>query len=203
MWCHLSFPWQHAGARHSTVTSPGIKKNKKYFSFTWQHVVARYPSITSKIRRNIIPHFHGNMLLQSTQEQIFRNKKKCYYPLPAVIIHVWLRIQGSHVQFSACPHIFCGDRPWNNFCGHFAPSADSRRAVISYWWKYEHKLWEQLRQLSMPRKKKVCGLIDWLNVILTLALLNPDIFCICKQCRSRRSQLIWICTASHLVYEFM
>ena len=34
---------------------------------------------------------------------------------------------------------------------------------------------------------------------LTLALLNPDIPCLCKQCRSRsvgffRSQLIWICT---------
>ena len=36
---------------------------------------------------------------------------------------------------------------------------------------------------------------------LTLVLLNPDIPCLCKQCRSRsvgfwrRSQLIWICTA--------
>ena len=43
---------------------------------------------------------------------------------------------------------------------------------------------------------------------LTLVLLNPDILCICKQCRSRsvgflRSQLIWICTVCHLVYEFM
>ena len=38
--------------------------------------------------------------------------------------------------------------------------------------------------------------------ILTLVLLNPDIPCICKQCRSRsvgfwRSQLIWICTVCH------
>ena len=37
---------------------------------------------------------------------------------------------------------------------------------------------------------------------LTLVLLNPDIPCLCKQCRSRsvgfwRSQLIWICTVWH------
>ena len=37
---------------------------------------------------------------------------------------------------------------------------------------------------------------------LNLVLLNPDIPCLCKQCRSRsvcfcRSQLIWICTVCH------
>ena len=37
---------------------------------------------------------------------------------------------------------------------------------------------------------------------LTLVLLNPDMSCLCKQCRSRsvgffRSQLIWICTICH------
>ena len=42
-----------------------------------------------------------------------------------------------------------------------------------------------------------CSLTD-----LTLVLLNPDMCCLCKQCRSRsdgffRSQLIWICTVSH------
>ena len=39
-------------------------------------------------------------------------------------------------------------------------------------------------------------------IVLTLVLLNPDIPCLCKQCRSRsvgfgRSQLIWICTVCH------
>ena len=43
---------------------------------------------------------------------------------------------------------------------------------------------------------------------LTLVLLNPDIPCLCKQCRSRsvgffRSQLIWICTVCHSVCEFI
>ena len=44
--------------------------------------------------------------------------------------------------------------------------------------------------------------------LLTLDLLNPDIPCLCKQCRSRsvgfwRSQLIWICTVCHSVFEFI
>ena len=44
---------------------------------------------------------------------------------------------------------------------------------------------------------------------LTLVLLNPDIPCLCKQCKSRsvgffwRSQLIWICTVCHSVCEFI
>ena len=43
---------------------------------------------------------------------------------------------------------------------------------------------------------------------LTFVLLNPDIPCLCKQCRSRsvgflRSQLIWICTVCHSVCEFI
>ena len=38
--------------------------------------------------------------------------------------------------------------------------------------------------------------------VLTLVLLNPDIPCLCKQCRSRsggfwRGHLIWICTVWH------
>ena len=41
-----------------------------------------------------------------------------------------------------------------------------------------------------------------------LVLLNPDIPCLCKQCKSRsvgfwRSQLIWICTVCHSVCEFI
>ena len=43
---------------------------------------------------------------------------------------------------------------------------------------------------------------------LTLVLLNPDIPCLCKQCRPRsvgfwRSQLILICTVCHVVCEFI
>ena len=42
---------------------------------------------------------------------------------------------------------------------------------------------------------------------LTLVVLNPDIPCLCKQCRSRSvgffSWLIWICTVCHSVFEFI
>ena len=48
--------------------------------------------------------------------------------------------------------------------------------------------------------------VDGPKMILTLVMLNPDISCLCKQCRSRsvgfwRSQLIWICTVCHNVCE--
>ena len=45
------------------------------------------------------------------------------------------------------------------------------------------------------------------RLILTFLLLNPDIPCLCKQCRSRsvdgffRSQLIWICTVCQVECE--
>ena len=44
--------------------------------------------------------------------------------------------------------------------------------------------------------------------VLTLVLPNPDIPCLCKQCRSRssdfwRSQLIWICIVCHSLCEFI
>ena len=33
---------------------------------------------------------------------------------------------------------FCGDWPWNSCYGHFLPSTDSRRAVVSFWRKNMH-----------------------------------------------------------------
>ena len=58
------------------------------------------------------------------------------------------------------------------------------------------------------------GSLRTLRLALTLILLNLDIPCLCKQCRSRsfgfwrsqlifRSQLIWICTVCHSVCEFI
>ena len=51
-------------------------------------------------------------------------------------------------------------------------------------------------------------LLFWKYWSLTLVLLNPDMPCLRKQCRSRsdgfwRSQLIWICTVCHSVSEFI
>ena len=48
----------------------------------------------------------------------------------------------------------------------------------------------------------------WYQKGMMLVLLNPDISCLCKQCRSRsvgfwRSQLNWICTVCHEVCEFI
>ena len=71
---------------------------------------------------------------------------------------------------------------------------------------------------GFPSKKERNLLLRWMGLaffsffttkmyvigthISTLVLLNPDMSCLCRQCRSRsvgfwRSQLIWICTVCH------
>ena len=35
---------------------------------------------------------------------------------------------------------FRGDWSWNIFYGHSLPSSDSRKAVVSFWWKSVHKI---------------------------------------------------------------
>ena len=56
--------------------------------------------------------------------------------------------------------------------------------------------------LSFKTTNPLLKLILPLYWLLTLVLLNPDIPCLYKQCRSRsvgfwRNQLIWICTVCH------
>ena len=36
---------------------------------------------------------------------------------------------------------FHGDWSWNIFYSHSLPSSDSRKAVVSFWWKNVHKYW--------------------------------------------------------------
>ena len=48
------------------------------------------------------------------------------------IRRLWVR----HPPRSAA--FFRGDWSWNNFYGHSLPSADSRRASVSFWQKYAH-----------------------------------------------------------------
>ena len=53
-----------------------------------------------------------------------------------------------------------------------------------------------------------CKMTDEGWCVVNPCLADPDIPCLCKQCRSRsvgfwRSQLIWICTVCHPVCEFI
>ena len=43
---------------------------------------------------------------------------------------------------------------WNIFWGHSFPSADSRRAVVSFWWKNVHKYWLTALR-TKPAQEKV------------------------------------------------
>ena len=62
--------------------------------------------------------------------------------------------QRSWVQYPVLPHAF------------FSPSAESRRAVVSYWRKYVHEvLVNRLGGLSLPRKS-VVRLIDRPDITL-------------------------------------
>ena len=67
----------------------------------------------------------------------------------------------------------------------------------------QDSVYDQLNMTHDPLYNNKAG-IAWL---LTLVLLNPDMPCLCKQCRSRSvgfwSHLIWICTVCHLVFEFV
>ena len=48
--------------------------------------------------------------------------------------------------------IFLGDWSWNPFYGYSLPTADSSRAVVSYWWKDVHWVLANHLGLSLPRK---------------------------------------------------
>ena len=50
---------------------------------------------------------------------------------------------------------FRGDWSWNIFYGHSLPSADSRRAVVSFWRKNVHNTGYPLRGLSLSSKRAV------------------------------------------------
>ena len=52
-------------------------------------------------------------------------------------------------------NIFRRDWSWNIFYGHSLPSADSRRAVVSFWRKNVHNTGKPLRGLSLPSKRVV------------------------------------------------
>ena len=76
-----------------------------------------------------------------------------------------------------------------------------------FWFYSENTIWGnghvQIQRRKNPIKFRNSGMKR-----LTLVLLIPDMSCLCKQCRSRSvgfwgSQLIWICTVCHSVFEFV
>ena len=56
---------------------------------------------------------------------------------------------------------------WNHFCGHSLPTADSSRAVVSYWWKDGQLVLVNRLGLRLPRKI-VVRLIDCLDMTIVV-----------------------------------
>ena len=86
-----------------------------------------------------------------------------------VWMHVRLVIRQSGVRSRPSPaRFFHGDWSWNIFYGHFLLSADSRRAVVSFWWKNVHKSW-LTAQRTKPAQEKV-----WLGkrTVLSMTLMG-------------------------------
>ena len=64
--------------------------------------------------------------------------------MPALVAQLDERPTGVQEVAGSTPAglatFFCGDWSWNIFFSHFLPSVDSRRAVVSFWWKNVHIL---------------------------------------------------------------
>ena len=89
----------------------------------------------------------------------------------------------------------------SSLCNKAVTSERSGSDLLRYF--YVHHLF-----ISSSRRLNYLLLFHHDLWLLTLVLLNPDMPWLCKQCRSRsvgfwRSQLIWIYTVCHSVYEFV
>ena len=72
----------------------------------------------------------------------------------------------SRVQSSGPATFFSGDWSWNHFYGRSLPTANSSRAVVSYWQKDVHLVLVN-RLVSLPRNS-VVRLTDCLNMTIVV-----------------------------------
>ena len=68
------------------------------------------------------------------------------------LLAIRLVVRKSRVQSSGPAPSFIEVWSWSNFYGHSLPTADSNKAVVSYWWKYGHLvLVNRFLKGSLPR----------------------------------------------------
>ena len=103
---------------------PNMNMNHIYIYFMF--ILGRYQAVIGPIC------WHPDQLLISS-----RHEPHIYILWPRWLS--WMETRRSRVQPPPrSATFFRGDWSWNIFYGHFLPSADSRRAVVSFWRKNVH-----------------------------------------------------------------
>ena len=133
-------------------------KNKKCVPFRWVSILYAPRQHTGKNQENKNIWITVSQICNRQKQMIlFILLSKCppdvVYPYPMTIYiskiivglggsvgcAVRLETRRSRVQPPLrSATFFRGDWSWNIFYGHSHPSADSRRAVVSFWWKNVH-----------------------------------------------------------------
>ena len=127
---------------------PLFKKGDKHQASNYRPV--SLTSVTCKVlehivHSNVINHFLHQDILCDNQHG-FRSKRSCETQLITTLQSITSQLRTGRDQvdvilldFSkAFETFFRGDWSWNIFYGHSLPSADSRRAVVSFWRKNVH-----------------------------------------------------------------
>ena len=105
---------------------------------------------------------------------------------------------------------FCSFPSWlRNYNSNSSPLYTFDWLKVKFYTSIKSRVGIPVGPFSLPWSQKIDILPTFDDIVgiirnkLTLVLLNPDIPCLCKQCRSRSfgfwrwSQLIWICTVCH------
>ena len=105
----------------------------------WDKIRRSFPPETVAIIF-VFPHRPALFIRESpTQFENSGSVKQTFAPVSAVGNAPDCRSRGREFNPSPVPY-FSGDWSWNNFYGHSPLSADSKRVVVSYRWRYVHKV---------------------------------------------------------------
>ena len=117
-----------------------------------------FPSVSSVFRSPHLCYLFYHFFSELCVVKLHLNNNPKYWHSEAWANSVDRQTGDQEVAGSTSPRsatFFRGDWSWNIFYGHSFPSADSRRAVVSFWRKNVHNTGPPHRGLSLPSKREV------------------------------------------------